>query len=1676
MAALWGGGAGHAGAGGTLSLRGGTESAVGNDLSSAQYLLTEDMRLASLEAETILEAEELLGTMQDYLDSSVISIIEDYSSLTETKCRMDVDNELSLLTAITDILDSTDDESLSPFDTIPDSELLTSPRERDNSSFQRFLSLSMTPPKQDFHNGEDFKEPRICTIMADKVEASPALTLSSSCPKESTASKKPSSKAPWGEWRLFRHKEREPPVLQRSDGEEEEEEETVTDSGQRIVADEEITEASAAKEVDMDLAASDGPCIITPESISLSELVRSMHSYCQPAVTLCVSPQSQPLVAEFLSGQVVLDVVPESGESMKIPVVLQNVEAEPPCKTDCTVGHIDKGAILLAPGLEEGLPADSKTAHLDIELALGSQGQQAGRAAPQGVEDAPPGAEKGLQRSADNQESKSRPGPVVTTNMKVSAQEKGRRGGHTRKNRKQPSEEAKWQKVSTTCRLPSAASKQEQGRTNASNAVLPSGSDIDFLDKQLEKAEGQGQHEPLPDQASPSKENMCTEKELLKSVPEMGLKSSLVPSLESAEEYSFTQHQGCVDPVSTEQEDVQEPNNRSHSTLPANETAGSETSQLLSSSTADTAGQLPGSPLGTSSTDVGCPQKEAKPRPLSLSEYRQRRQQRQPSDRSTKSSPEKRSSSKWPSLPELPTELADLPCLVVPPSATKVSVPGLAKEPEKPADSSSSPAPVGKASAMLPSMPAPAPAAPLPYQHGGVSSAPPSTTPVPIVPPLPSTVGAFLPVRAQVPPTLPPPYLPSTPFLPAPPSSYILSSLPVPSWSPFAPLPTGCQSLPPQPPATEVCPTILSQVPPVPPPTWPPPPVPLPPFGPGLPYTSVEWASVPQPSYWPGIPIPPPMLPIPYRDQGTLVQSPPVGPFPAPSLSEGTFGQQSTLRTPEPPVFRVQSLAATEKPGLAIHAYRVKAPSAVITYPRRVSDPRRQAQPSVAESKAEVTSGSSQASEKLLFLQSTIELQESIAMTQPIRKSSIPPSLGELHSVPPAQQASDTLKSSEEPSVLLAPQPAGDALARNHPVEKACTISAPRETHSASPPQEENSPLAASVPEKLTRQIATEEDVGKGLSVVPSSLTSAVPKKVPAAGQVAKKLAQTWKHQPLISIAQRSRNKEIVEVFINEIGIEASDLSSLLEQFEKSEVKKEASSVAESRDNLATGKDGSEMQHEKRMLDRLQAPELANVAGLTPPATPPHQLWKPLAAISLLGKAESPKGARLTKSLSKPHQKVTAPVHVGSGEHDYCQLGTAQPKEGSRWNVKHNTDITIKPIAALAKQVPEQPATNQATVAARLGPVGTLDLTAACQKPEEVPSPDDAGQDRIQVLSASATVSSPATSESPLLESSLTSPHTEPLDHRTSTPRSAVRGSSGDPCSVLLSPAASPCRDAEKMSQQPRELQQKPLASKRSLRCYRSRQKSTSPQESRWRSRRKRASRSFSSSSDGDSDSDSSSSSSSSSRSRSLSPPPKRWRRYRSRSSSSSSCDSSWSQSRSRSRSSSCSSYVSRSSSRSPSLHRRRSCRERYDSSSSRDSYQRQKIRYKEHAIEERRVVFIGKIPSRMTRSELRHRFSVFGAIEDCTLHFREQGDNYGFVTYRYAEEAFAAIEGGNALRCPDEQPFDLCFGGRRQFCKRTYADLDSNREDFEPAPAKSKFDSLDFDTLLKQAQRKLRR
>ncbi|XP_055794722.1 peroxisome proliferator-activated receptor gamma coactivator 1-alpha-like isoform X13 [Salvelinus fontinalis] len=135
-----------------------------------------------------------------------------------------------------------------------------------------------------------------------------------------------------------------------------------------------------------------------------------------------------------------------------------------------------------------------------------------------------------------------------------------------------------------------------------------------------------------------------------------------------------------------------------------------------------------------------------------------------------------------------------------------------------------------------------------------------------------------------------------------------------------------------------------------------------------------------------------------------------------------------------------------------------------------------------------------------------------------------------------------------------------------------------------------------------------------------------------------------------------------------------------------------------------------------------------------------------------------------------------------------------------------------------------------------------------------------------------------------------------------------------------------------------------------------------------------------------------------------------------------------------------------------------------------------QRERQREKAIEERRVVYVGRLRSDSTRTELKRRFEVFGEIEECAVNLRDDGDNFGFITYRYTCDAFAALENGHTLRRSNEPQFELCFGGQKQFCKSNYTDLDSHSDDFDPASTKSKYDSMDFDSLLKEAQRSLRR
>lgn len=102
--------------------------------------------------------------------------------------------------------------------------------------------------------------------------------------------------------------------------------------------------------------------------------------------------------------------------------------------------------------------------------------------------------------------------------------------------------------------------------------------------------------------------------------------------------------------------------------------------------------------------------------------------------------------------------------------------------------------------------------------------------------------------------------------------------------------------------------------------------------------------------------------------------------------------------------------------------------------------------------------------------------------------------------------------------------------------------------------------------------------------------------------------------------------------------------------------------------------------------------------GLTPPATPPHQMWKPIAPVSLMGKTKKSEVLKPTpnkaiqiearplpsnKLCSKPQPPITTPqTQPFSLDHDYC-LPSKEPCQnevGNRWNVKQQPSIVIKTV------------------------------------------------------------------------------------------------------------------------------------------------------------------------------------------------------------------------------------------------------------------------------------------------------------------------------------------------------------------------------------------------------------
>lgn len=133
--------------------------------------------------------------------------------------------------------------------------------------------------------------------------------------------------------------------------------------------------------------------------------------------------------------------------------------------------------------------------------------------------------------------------------------------------------------------------------------------------------------------------------------------------------------------------------------------------------------------------------------------------------------------------------------------------------------------------------------------------------------------------------------------------------------------------------------------------------------------------------------------------------------------------------------------------------------------------------------------------------------------------------------------------------------------------------------------------------------------------------------------------------------------------------------------------------------------------------------------------------------------------------------------------------------------------------------------------------------------------------------------------------------------------------------------------------------------------------------------------------------------------------------------------------------------------------------RERRDNNSSRKSLDQQK------AIEERRIVYVGGLPSDYTKYDLRRKMQCFGEILETSIHKRNKDEYYGFVTFETTAQAANAKQDGP--RVPGCERFDFSYGGRREFCGTNYSDLDHEAVYRSSSSMNSK--NSDFQDLLRQ-------
>lgn len=99
----------------------------------------------------------------------------------------------------------------------------------------------------------------------------------------------------------------------------------------------------------------------------------------------------------------------------------------------------------------------------------------------------------------------------------------------------------------------------------------------------------------------------------------------------------------------------------------------------------------------------------------------------------------------------------------------------------------------------------------------------------------------------------------------------------------------------------------------------------------------------------------------------------------------------------------------------------------------------------------------------------------------------------------------------------------------------------------------------------------------------------------------------------------------------------------------------------------------------------------------------------------------------------------------------------------------------------------------------------------------------------------------------------------------------------------------------------------------------------------------------------------------------------------------------------------------------------------------------------------ERKIVYVGRLEPALKRDDLKRKFIQYGRIKQVTLHYKESGAKYGFVTFEKPQDAYKAIDSSSTD--PNLIEYDVSFGGRRAFCRTEYADLDGDLSQNQDMP-----------------------